>query len=131
MQQAEGGKTPQEDLSLPLQYHRRETGAKNTAKMRREKIQMLGVSGRKNKKRLSSAKFQQKGSRFGRLACKTFPHILEGKKKKKEEKMKKDSHQKTQASCTSQQAIYNGSHQRTIQSRSFSCLPLLFGMGPY
>lgn len=109
------------------------TEEKQDKKNRREKHKCwVSWGGKKTKtQQKTSAKFQQKGSPLGRLACKTFPHILEEEKKRKREKTEKDSHQKTQASCTSQQTISNWSLQRTVQSRSFSCLPLLFWMGPY
>lgn len=41
-----------------------------------------------------------------------------GEKMTKRKTYKKDSHHKTWASCTSQQTIFNGSLQRTFQSRS-------------
>lgn len=131
MQQVEGGAIPRgrsvSSFAIPQEKReqklRQKQGEKNTN---------AGCLGEGKKKKWSSAQFQQNGLSFGRLACNIISkHLVEGQKKKKEENLRKDSHQKTQASCTSQQTIFNWSLQKTIQSRSFSCLPLSFWTGPY
>lgn len=132
MKQVEGGKSPQEDLSFPLQYHRGQTGAKNMAK----NAGCLGEEGKKKQKQdYPLHNSNKKAPCLDDWPAKHSHTCWRRKKKKKnwgkKRKRKQDSHQKTQASCTSQQSIFNWCLQRTILSWSFSCLPLLFWTGPY
>lgn len=66
---------PEEDPSLPLQYHRR-NGSKNFAKNKERKTQMLGVSGRKKKKKDPLHNLNKMVCHLDDWPATLFPNIL-------------------------------------------------------
>lgn len=69
---------------------------------------VLGEEGKKKKKEIILCKIpSERFFPFGRLTCNTTRHSLtEGWRAKKKDEKKKKSHEKTQASCTSQQTVF-------------------------
>lgn len=125
MQQAEGGKIPREDLSLPLQYHRRETGAKIHQKQ--EENTNAGCLVEEKQKKIILCKIPTKRFPVWTTGLQNIPtHLGGGKQKKRRKKLKKDSHQKTQASCTSQQTIFLTGPSREQFNHDLSVVSLFY-----
>lgn len=123
-QQVEGGKSP------PLQCHRRETGAKKSAK-NEERDRNLAVLEKKQNKIKNQdypLHISSKSSPFWMTGLQNIPTNLGGGKKKEKEETRKRTpikrHKRLVHLNKPFELVPPENNSIKIQSRSFSCLPL-------